>query len=196
MKITHDHLFGHTPFFTDSYIRQNGRIFPWGGFRTYNNIVPKFEDQTKDEGGMWAWSEKLIPYGSPRYYLHMENNYLYVVPQGRCKAVEVLALAGDVYVPSYDIVTVTKNRTLYSPENHGKSFDFGHHFQISGVVPGTELILLTLEDDGAMERFCTASHYRLFTKEGTAVPFMFKGVEEMKLLGNPKEGKYTFHILN
>lgn len=47
------------------YVRQNGRIFPWGTIRIFNNDVV---DDGDEYGGLECWSKELVKFGDGNYY--------------------------------------------------------------------------------------------------------------------------------
>ncbi len=58
MKLAAGHL-------RDCYLRQNGRIFPWGTIRIFNNDVV---DNGEEYGGLECWSQELVKFGNGNYY--------------------------------------------------------------------------------------------------------------------------------
>ena len=51
-------------FLHDSYVRQNGRIFPGGVIRIYSDEV---QDDGVEGGGLECWSEDLVKFGTDEY---------------------------------------------------------------------------------------------------------------------------------
>lgn len=47
------------------YVRQSGRIFPWGTIRIFNNDVV---DNGDEYGGLECWSQDLVKFGDGNYY--------------------------------------------------------------------------------------------------------------------------------
>ena len=51
----------------NSYVRQGGKIWPFGMVSVFANHV-KFDDTENDSLGLFFWSEELLPYGNENYF--------------------------------------------------------------------------------------------------------------------------------
>ena len=70
------------------YVRQDGRIFPFGIIRILNKSVS--DDLRDDSSGLECFSEKLIPYGDGNHYAKMgSNNLLIFNKQSEKKVYEI-----------------------------------------------------------------------------------------------------------
>ncbi|MBP6974555.1 MAG: hypothetical protein KBB54_01280 [Candidatus Pacebacteria bacterium] len=59
----------------NSYVRQKGKIFPWGAVRILDNSVPESNDAY---AGLWIYSEKLAPFRKGKHFAKIEDGQLMV----------------------------------------------------------------------------------------------------------------------
>jgi hypothetical protein len=72
----------------DTYVRQKGKIFPFGAVRIYANS--EFDDEEDDYGGLWLWSKNLLPFADGKHYAQMANNGLLIFNSGTKKKVKTI----------------------------------------------------------------------------------------------------------
>lgn len=81
-----------------TYVRQNGKIFPFGLIQIYSNgVVDNPEDE---DNGLSLWSEKLLQYGNGNFYTKIsDNNILQVFSKENDEKIEDI-LIEDIFIPS------------------------------------------------------------------------------------------------
>lgn len=184
-------------FVKDCYIRQGGRILPWGMIRIFNNHV--IDDPENNEAGLAFFSSELLPYGSEKYYAQIVVDKVAVFEKKSNKkmcSIREKNLYPAIYVTTQEVVRggylfasgfygqapfqdVDWEPTLqalekategdYSPLLSDRTF-----LKVSKNLEGESLILLDLNLD------CEESSSKLFTFTGTPVYFQVEHFSEKK----------------
>lgn len=169
------------------YVRQNGKIFPWGMVRVFDNSV--VDDPKDNKYGLAYWSSKLIPYGNENYYAKVINDRIVVFEKETDK--KVISIRKDNLFASTSVWVkmVTEMGYLFATGTLGLNFsnnnwshtlnalkkvaqgqpapycDNSPFAKVSEELIGTELIFLDL-NLGIEEK-----NYKVFTFDGKPVDF-------------------------
>ncbi len=189
-----------------SYVRQKGKIFPWGAFRTFHNSVD--EDLRDTYAGLWLYNKKLLPYGKGNHYAKILNGELVIFSKPSGHKVAFLQEEDLHPVRSLDVVLVSlygyldylgdygmRSRTPLLGKRRIKmihkaeqgirppSFDNSEYVKVPEKYIGQKLITIDL---GVTEK-TQKKTFKIFTFDGEQVtnftisrPLAFKkwGVEE------------------
>lgn len=170
-----------------SYVRQNGKIFPWGMIRIYSEHV--LDDLGDDHGGLAVWSPDLLDYGSERYCAKIDHGSVLVFEKETDKHVKTIGKKSLFSTANVSIKKVVDMGYLQWVGELGLSDDNGDDWKpwldalrkvsrgeppsildesafvkVSEELIGKKLIALNFGNG-------TDPDYRIFTFEGKAIEF-------------------------
>lgn len=87
----------------NSYVRQNGKIWPFGMVSVFANHV-KFDDTKNDSLGLFFWSEELLPYGNENYYAKICDGVIKVFHKKTGEPVKIISNLKVIHSNSMVIV--------------------------------------------------------------------------------------------
>lgn len=104
------------------YVRQNGRIFPWGAIRIFNNDVV---DDGDEYGGLECWSKELVKFGNGDYYAETNMvlpDTLVIFDKKTCKEVATIPFK-KIFCAEVHVVKVMPGGFLNTIGKVGMEFD-------------------------------------------------------------------------
>lgn len=177
----------HIVYYSNSQVRQNGRIFPWGGFRIITDGVT--DDPVDNTSGCYCWCEQLMKYPTEQYMVHIDFDNLLIKKRHTGDIVETLPLYGEVvevFVPDVQFLRIDANRMLEDMSQTKSDEGDGNHFFIFDQrYIGMVVIKLAFHGFLKAVSDTVVEDYIFLTPEGKKVPFTFtpeKTKEECLLL--------------
>ncbi|MFH1170675.1 MAG: hypothetical protein V1704_03915 [Candidatus Vogelbacteria bacterium] len=103
-----------------SYVRQNGRILPWGCIRILDLRV---HDPDDDSSGLECWSEKMLPYGTGEFYAQIDSTSPTVIVCSRTDGQKVVSIPfTDFYGCDVRTSVVAPNGYLINAGSGGRRY--------------------------------------------------------------------------
>lgn len=172
-----------------SYIRQKGKIFPWGSVRILDESVP---DNTRDAySGLWVFSEKLLPYGKGLHYATIVDQKIIVRRKSTNRKVCILEESEVATAVDVDVVIVASHgylndlgpigmrfskplqkkrdfKELYNAEcgERPTHFDNSPYVKVSTKYLGQKLVTIDLSAADTPRK----GEFKIFTFEGKPIP--------------------------
>lgn len=164
----------HFAYYANASVRQNGRIFPWGGFRLLNEEDYDFADNTS---GLYCWCEKLINYPTEQYKAEITLETLVVKDRLKETVIETFSLYGnevEVFVPTVEFLKISSEGFLVdSLENEEYEKTENLFFTFDKKYGGIDIIKLSFEKGMKPLNQRTAEDYIVLTHDGRKIPFVF-----------------------
>ncbi len=162
----------HFAYYINAKVRQDGRIFPWGGFRI---TTSKNDDPADNDSGLFCWCEELIEYPNQTHAVHIVTDYLLVTERSTNDEIDQFALYGDVvqvFVPCIQFVEIDAAGKIRFLQNEEVVED-QNFFSFDLKYAGLKVVKLAFHGHLKPLKDTKAEDYLVFTLDGEKVPFCF-----------------------
>jgi hypothetical protein len=199
-----------------SYVREDGKIYPWGMIRIYSNVV---QDNPNDSyGGLACWSRKLMPYGDGKHYARIVGENIDVFSKETSEKIATISTKNIITSTGVDVARVREMGYLQVTGMLGMMFSRNDDWssELNALRKASKKEPLPYRDNSAFVRVSEAltgkdliqldlgmgrnRKYKVFTFEGNPVkikvsrPLRFDGNNPCKKTGhdtNADQGEYS-----
>jgi hypothetical protein len=168
----------HIAYFATACVRQNGRIFPWGGFR----VLDKEDDDPADNtSGLYCWCQKLIDYPTEKYKVEVVFDTLMIIDRTNENIVKTFEIYGEeveVFVPTIEFFKISSEGLFTDPDEKIENLFFTFDKKYGGL----DVVKISFEKGMKPLSQSTAEDYIIITTDGEIIPFIFSPKKNLEFV--------------